>query len=104
MSKIINFNKYSQEEADDASTLWDQKIKDQILGKTITFTGMKWSQRGHDWVSYTVKVQKVHPNRSGNPFNPEINFLGEDGETYTIHPEYDITVNPNRIFSKPTKP
>jgi hypothetical protein len=65
---------------------------------------MKWSQRGHDWETYTVKVQKVHPNRSGNPFNPEINFLGEDGETYTIHPEYDITVNPNRIFSKPTKP
>lgn len=94
MSKIINFNKYSQEEADDASAFWDQKVKDQILRKTITFTGMKWSQQGHSWETYTVKVQKVHPNRSGNPFNPEINFLGEDGENYTIHPEYDITVNP----------
>ena len=89
MSKIINFDKYSQEEADDAATLWDQKVKDQILGKTITFTGMKWSQR---WVSYTVRVQKVLPNRSGNPFNPEIEILGEDGENYTIHPEYDLVI------------
>ena len=92
MSKIINFDKYSQEEADDAATLWDQKVKDQILGKTITFTGMKWSQRGHDWESYTVRVQKVLPNRSGNPFNPEIEILGEDGENYTIHPEYDLVI------------
>jgi len=92
MSKIINFDKYSQEESDDAATLWDQKVKDQILGKTITFTGMKWSQRGHDWVFYTVRVQKVLPNRSGNPFNSEIEILGEDGEAYTIHPEYDLVI------------
>jgi hypothetical protein len=92
MSKIINFDKYSQEESDDAATLWDQKVKDQILGKTITFTGMKWHQRGHAWVSYTVRVQKVLPNRSGNPFNPEIEILGEDGENYTIHPEYDLVI------------
>ncbi len=92
MSKIINFDKYSQEETEDAAILWDQKVKDQILGKAISFTGMKWHQRGHAWVSYTVRVQNVLPNRSGNPFNPEIEILGEDGENYTIHPEYDLVI------------
>ena len=92
MSKIINFEKYSQKEAEYATILWDQKVKEQILGKDISFTGMKWSQRGHDWVSYTVGVQNVLPNRSGNPFNSEIEILGEDGENYTIHPEYDLVI------------
>ena len=92
MSKIINLDKYSQKEAEYAAILWDQKVKDQILGKDISFTGMKWSQRGHDWVSYTVRVQKVLPNRSGNPFNSEIEILGEDGENYTIHPGYDLVI------------
>ena len=92
MSKIINFDNQSLEEMNKAYDLWSQKVKDQILGKTISFTGMQWKRVCPGWESFTVKVQKVHPNTSGNPFWSEIDILGEDGESYTIHSEYDLTI------------
>ena len=92
MSKIINFNTQSREEAELAGEFWTQKIKDQILGKTITFTGMMWETKRHRWESYTVKVTKVYPNVSGDPFSSEVEFLGDDGNSYTIHSDSDLTI------------
>ncbi len=90
--KIINFNTQSREEAELAGEFWAQKIKDQILGKTITFTGMQWKRACPGWESFTVKVRKVHPNTSGNPFWSEIDILGDDGKAYTIHSDSDLTI------------
>jgi hypothetical protein len=92
MNRIINFEKQSQQESDKAYDFWTQKIEDQILGKTISFTGMRYNSPSHEWESLTVKVQRVHPNCSGDPFCPSVDVLGEDGESYSIHSESDIAV------------
>jgi hypothetical protein len=92
MRKTINFKELATEEAKKASDIWQQKTRDQILGKTISFIGMAWNTGRHSWEAYTVEVQKVLENRSGNPFNSEIEFQGIDGNIYTIHPDYNIDI------------
>lgn len=92
MRKIINFKELAVSEAKKASEIWQQKIREQIIGKTVSFTGMKWDTGIHSWEVYTVEVQKVFGNRSGNPFNSEIECQGIDGNIYTIHPDYSIEI------------
>ena len=80
----INLEEKSAIMADAATKKWMNWIDSLIRGKKISFRGMLWESKGHQWEDFTVTVAAIRPNNSGNPFYSEIHILSDEGKNYTI--------------------
>lgn len=76
-----------------ATKEWEAKLQETLKGKTITFYGNAWEDPNGDWRTHTQKVRNCLPNRTGNPFYSEVEFISEEGKYFSIHPDYDIKFN-----------
>jgi hypothetical protein len=57
----INLEEESTIMADEAAKKWMNWIDSLIRGKKISFRGMLWESKGHQWEDFTVTVAAIRP-------------------------------------------
>ena len=68
----------------EASNKWIKFLKDNLEGKIVKGTMMKWDQ-GHNWKTYTIYIKKVMNTKEKDGFNQEVYVQDKDEILYTIH-------------------